>query len=185
MIKFNDLIVTQLSVRNIGQIPGMAKFVQDGGVFTKESLKQYAEQHGEHASPLVQINRFEDGGLYILDGHHRGVGILAGGRDRFLPEEYRLLTHTYQDLLDIVFLRPDGSWLGWITPFDPRTHVRLPDVKLFKDQVSEIYQHYGAEKAIEFIRANPDLYSISRTSCSIRRQKLDALLANWTMAVSD
>ena len=73
---FSKLLTTQVAVRNNDQITGMADFVRRGGMFNKRALSRYAESTNTRVAPLAQINVFEDGRYVLIDGHHRGIGIL-------------------------------------------------------------------------------------------------------------
>ena len=163
MIPFRHLMTTQLSVRNHEQVEGMADFIRDGGVFDQKTLDEYARKSRSRCKPpLVQINKFEDDQLFLLDGHHRAIGILEGGREFFRTHEYNLLSYSYKDFTDIVFTWPNGKWMGWTTPFDPREQVRLPDIKNFKDEVKRVYEQRSPDAAVSYIEKNPELYLVQR-----------------------
>lgn len=164
MINLGLVIPTQLSVRHLKQILPMKKFVDGGGFFTRSELDNHAKLTNSRPSPLIQINQFEDGSLSLLDGHHRAVGIFEGGRNYFHSDEYKITNYTYQDFIDIVFTNADGSWMGWVTPFDPRERVRLPDNKAFKEQVTSLFFKDGELAAKDFIINHINDYSCLRTS---------------------
>lgn len=180
-MKFDLLTTTQMSVRNHTQVPGMAKFVKRAGVFNQDVLKRWAREHGiKRPSPLIQINRFEDGRHFILDGHHRALGVFAGGRDFFWSSEYQLLEYKYKDFTDIVFLHPNSNrWMGWTTPFDPRERVRMPNTKPFKDQVKQLYDEKSSEHAIAYIDNNIDLYSAMRDDLMSPVDTVEQLHSVW------
>lgn len=129
-----SLIVTQHELRQ--DLNAMKKWVLDGGRWGN-----------------IQISRFEDGLLYIHDGHHRTAATFLAGRSLLYPEEYRITDWTYKDYLDINF---DAHW---VTPYDPRTECRLPDIASFKDHVLGILDR---EEAIEYIKTHKHLYAESR-----------------------
>jgi len=181
MIKFTDILATQLSIRQGQQVPGMADFVRAGGRFTKGALANYAARHEERPSPLVQLNRFEDGLICLLDGHHRGIGIFEGGRDYFADDEYQIKSYTYQDFLDIVFLRPNGEWMGWVTPFDPRKSVRLSDTKSFKERVHKLYYEQSPDHARHLILTMPHLYKCDRDDLPAPVDTIEQLRDTWSM----
>lgn len=128
-MKLKNLIVTQEEVRPTITLPPMIQFVRDGGFWTLEALLRYASLHGQRLSPLIQLSRFEDGLLYIHDGHHRCVSTHLGGRDHLLESEYVVTDWTYDQYLEVNFAN------GWYTPFDPRTQVRVADIRPFKGLV--------------------------------------------------
>lgn len=167
MIPFKQINVTQASIRNHDQIRGMSIFVQDGGVFDRNALNKYSQKQNKKPSPLVQLNLFEDDSLFLLDGHHRSIGILEGGRTHFEDNEVTILKYTYREFAEIAFLKPSGEWMGWVTPFDPRTHVRLPDIKDFKEKVKDIYYDQSPDHARHLILTRPDLYRQERLAKTV------------------
>ena len=176
---FKDILTTQHSVRNGWQIPGMSKFIKAGGYFNRKSLDEFAKKNGNRPSPLVQINEFEDGVKALLDGHHRGIGILEGNRDFFNDDEIEVKHYTYKEFTDIVFLNPDSSWMGWVTPFDPRNSIRFAETKAFKDRVKDIYKTQSPQHAIHYILTNKDGYSYDREKLSYRLDTLFDMRDYW------
>lgn len=130
-MKIDSLIVTQNSIRATDNISLMAKHVENGGFWDRESLELYSKENGIKTSPLIQISQFEDGRRFIHDGHHRTIATILGKRDFLTPDEFEVTLWQYKDYN---VLAPEK---GWYTPFDPRTHVRLGDFldykKLAKD----------------------------------------------------
>ena len=181
MIRFKDILSTQLSIRQGDQIPGMADFVRSGGRFTKGALADYSNRFGRRPSPLVQLNKFEDGMICLLDGHHRGIGILEGGRDYFAKDEYEVNAYTYQDFLDIVFLHKNGDWMGWVTPFDPRKSVRLSDTKVFKEKAKELYYEQSPDHARHYVLIKPHLYRCDRADLPTPVDTIEQLKDTWSM----
>ncbi len=181
MISFKDILTTQLSIRDGHQIAGMSDFIRAGGKFTRAALDEYAHKHNTKPAPLVQINRFEDDLLVLLDGHHRGVGTLEGERDFFAKEEIEIKTYTYADFDDIVFLRKDGSWMGWVTPFDPRISVRLSDIGDYKKRVHNIYWRQSPDHARHLIKTNPQLYKCIRAELPMPVDSIEQLRETWAL----
>jgi len=153
VLNLKQLIVTQDELRNEQQICQMTEFVRNGGMFNQRSLALFAEEHGTDPSPLIKINKFEDGQLFIHDGHHRILSIYLGNRDHLLPEEYVVTRKSYQDYLDIVFEKNE-QWIGWMTPHDVRTELRLPDIHEFKELVLREFRANGEQAAHDLIVAN-------------------------------
>jgi len=164
MLKLETLQVTQ-DLRDYDQIDPMVAHVQSGGLFTTDVLEGFAKEQGLKTSPLIQISEFEDGQQFIHDGHHRTVSIWLGGRNHIDDNEYEIKKWKYQDYLDIVFLKPDGKWLGWVTPYDPRTEVRMPDIADFKKCVHDLFYNEkagGEATARNFIENNQMMYAKPR-----------------------
>lgn len=144
-IKVDKLRVTQYGFRNRPQIQGMIDFVKEGGFFDEKSLKS--------PGPLMQIALFEDGKLYIADGHHRVVAIILGGRDYLDFSEFKITKWKYSDYTDI------NLNVGWVTPFDPRQELRIADYAEYKEALN----HISDDKKEEFIRDNKEMYVEPKT----------------------
>jgi hypothetical protein len=108
----------------------MTKFVDKGGIFDSSSLTK----HNPLRTSLISLNRFEDGQLYIQDGHHRIVGIYLDHRDFLYPSEYFIEYWSYDDYLE---LNESSLKRDWLTPFDPRTEIRNPEFHSYKKLVPE------------------------------------------------
>ena len=132
MIKIDELIVSHNMLRNIN-LKKMVDFVSDGGYWTKEELEEYSKQHNlSRVSPLIEIIQFENGMKLLHDGHHRVVSTIYGGRYILEDDEYHIGESTFELYMNA---NPDK---GWYTPYDPRTHCRLPDFKEFKDRATSV-----------------------------------------------
>jgi hypothetical protein len=130
----------------------MIRYVSEGGVWTKHYLEEYSQKMGlGRVSPLIQLSRFDDGKVFLHDGHHRVVSTHLAGRSILLPEEYEISEWTYPEYLEI------NHGNGWYTPFDPRIHTRTPDFGKFKKLAKEkfILDPIEAEK---WILENQHLY---------------------------
>ena len=158
MLELEALQVTQDLIRDHEQIDPMVEHVRSGGFFTKEVLEGFAKERGLKTAPLAQISEFEDGQQFIHDGHHRIVSIWLGGRKYISDDEYEIKKWEYKNYSDIVFLRPDGGWLGWVTPYDPRTEVRVPDTADFKKHTYNIFHDIGEAEARVFVKDNKVSY---------------------------
>jgi hypothetical protein len=150
------LIVTQSELRHYDVIHGMVDYVERGGIWDKKCLEDYATTHGKKPSPLIQISLFPDGARYVHDGHHRCVTTWLGGRHELYESEYEIRNWTYEEYLEI---NPEDQW---VTPFDPRTQVRLPDTCEYKREARRIYLAEGLAAATKFIIANKRLYVAER-----------------------
>lgn len=155
MIKISSLIPTQHSLRNFDHIGRMTKFVTDGGIFNPSSLNNY----NPNRTSLISLNQFEDGKLYIQDGHHRIIGIYLDHRDFLHDSEYIIEHWTYADYLE---LNEHSLKRKWFTPFDPRIEVRHPEFHSYKRSVPE-------KDPLTFIKQawNNGLYCSSRDKTGV------------------
>jgi hypothetical protein len=141
-MKIDDLIVTHNQLRDSSGIPSMVEYIRGGGIWNRQRLEEYSKKHHPgRCSPLIQISRFEDGLLYLHDGHHRVVSIKIAGRPILLEEEYQIKDWRYEQYLEINFAA------GWVTPFDPRTHCRRENTAAYKEmcRLVEASQDYLRE----------------------------------------
>ena len=156
-IHISQIIPTQDYIRNEKQIPGMTKFVSEDGIFTKEAIESY-KPNANTPHLLMRLTQFEDGKLFLGDGHHRIIGMVEAGREQLHRDEFFIERWNYEAYQEIVFTYPDGKWMGWITPHDPRTEIRLPDLSEFKFHVKALFKREGEEVARKFILANKSKY---------------------------
>ena len=156
------LLITQEYARNWEQLPAMIDFVKLGGFFTREVLDAFANDKNLKPSPLIQLSKFEDGEIFLHDGHHRCASIWCGGRSNLNEAEYHVTNWKYSDYLDIVFTDEKNEWMGWVTPFNIKEEMRLPDFKKFKDQVFDIYWQQSPQHAKHFVLTNKHLYAKKR-----------------------
>ena len=115
MIAIRNIYVTQNGLRDPGQLDRMVSFVKNGGIFDTSSIKEF----GGECAKLMHIAEFEDGRLFVVDGHHRLVAMSLGGRNYIHVSECQVRQWKYSDFIEA---NPSA---GWITPFDPRTHLRI------------------------------------------------------------
>lgn len=149
-LRIEECFVSQQGLRNVGQLADMVTFIKEGGRFNKEGLTS--------GGPLIHIVRFEDGQLYVQDGHHRMCAMVLADRPFLWDDEYCIEDWTYEQYLEI------NTDVNWVTPYDPRTEVRYPDYSEYKAMVEEI-----PEETIEgFIQANRDQYCCQRNFYHIR-----------------
>lgn len=157
-MEISSLILTQCDLRDWDMIEEMSYFVSQGGFFTQKSLNEWTIKNiGKKTDrSLIQISIFEDGKCYIHDGHHRAVGTFLGGRDNFREDEYEITEWKYEDYLDINFEN------NWLTPFDPRSEMRVPDFFDFKERVWDTYNNQSIQHAYHLIKTRNDLYKAKR-----------------------
>jgi len=96
----------------------------------------------------VALTEFEDGSVYIHDGHHRAFACVIAGKTHFLENEYFIKKWTYQDYIDI------NREQNWVTPFDPRTHLRIGNFFDFKNTALSLTD--------EEVRANLHKYTTNK-----------------------
>lgn len=153
-MKFEKLLVMQSGLRyNLCEMIG---YVKNNGFWNKEYIENYSKQLGiTRISPLIAINQFEDGELYLHDGLHRTISTILGGRNFLREDEYFVTYWKYQEYIDIA---PQNNWF---TPFDPKIHVRLPDFSKFKQKAKERYES-SPETLNEWILANTSEFRTDR-----------------------
>lgn len=150
-----EIWTSQELLRDHDQVTKMVEFVSSGGKWTRDNIIDYAKKVGSKAS-VITISRFPDGLLLAHDGHHRLVATYLAGRCWLDTDEYVLTDWKYEDYLEVNFEK------GWVTPFDPRQEVRLPDFLDFKNRVMAIVATC-VESALEYIHQNKDKYATPRS----------------------
>lgn len=151
-MNISQLLVTHNHLRHKENLHEMVYYVANGGVWTKEYLAEYSRAKGlERVSPLIQLSLFDDGKVFLHDGHHRVVSTFLAGREILFPEEYQVSHWTYPDYLEI------NHGNGWYTPFDPRIHTRTPDFGKFKKLAKDKFLTDPLE-AERWILENQHLY---------------------------
>lgn len=149
--------ITQDHLRKPEQIAEMVEFVKAGGKFTQDEISKYLGVPPTPDLP-IELAQFPDHRLFVHNGHHRVVAMHLGGRTHLYQGEYYVKYWRYIDYNDIVFLNPDGTWRGYVTPFDIKSECRLPDFVQYKLRVKDIYYEHGAEAATEYIKSHPSEY---------------------------
>lgn len=162
-ITLYELGITQHNIRNLDQVPAMIEHVSGGGYFDDEALAEYARQEGIRKAPIMEIAKFEDGHMVIHNGHHRAIAVWLGGRDHISQTEYYIRDWKYTDYEDIVTHREDGTWMGWVTPFDVLTESRICDLTEFKDAVKAIHDAEGPDAIKDYIEQNRHQYAKEKT----------------------
>lgn len=151
-MKITNLIPTQDGYRlSPDEMMVMVDFVRDGGIYTEDVMR--ANQ--SHPAPLpIAINQFEDDLFFVRDGLHRLTSIFLGGRDELYPSEYVVEQYTYKRYGSV------NLDMGWVTPFNPKTHVRTPNFMAFRDEVNDLIRQ-GLDPR-EFIFSNTHKYLVPR-----------------------
>jgi hypothetical protein len=167
-LELDDLTVSQDALRHVEQLCPMIEHVKNGGFWNIAALTQYALDHDLRVCPLIEINQFPDGRMMVHDGHHRVVSTRLGGRHFLRGDEYLLKQYSYDNYLGINFNS------RWVTPFDPRSEIRVADFGEFKKRVFELFE-IDKDEAIRYILDNGRLYkrlrSISGVDCLANRYR--------------
>lgn len=113
-------------------------------------------------APII-LALLPDERLYVWDGHHRVAAIHLGGRDHLLPEEYSTMRCNFKFAQTVSF----ATW--FLTPFDPRTEIRVPEFGSFKNEVAVQLKKKKKPEAevVEYIMSNRQMYVLPRTFESV------------------
>lgn len=160
-INLSQLTVMQDSLRHTAQIPEMIDFVKNNGFWTQNTLKHFAEKYKlPRVCPVIEIISFPDGKYMVHDGHHRIVATYLGKRTYVRGDEYVFKFWKYEDYLEVNFAN------RWVTPFDPRIDIRIPDFGGFKKEVLDLAA-VDEQAARDFIAAKKETYIMKRTISSV------------------
>lgn len=151
-LQLDTLGIMHDEIRHKQQVVEMSWLVRDGLFWTRDILRSHADKHHAPVPQLIAVARFPDGRMMIRDGHHRCLATYIGDRAYLRHDEYVVETYTYEMYAEINFEA------GFVTPFDPRTEVRVPDFTAFRQEVFRLYAH-NPEEAIAFIRQNKSRYA--------------------------
>jgi len=151
-LQLDTLGIMHDEIRHKHQVVEMSWLVRDGLFWTRDVLCAHADTYHTPVPRLIAIARFPDGRMMIRDGHHRCLATYIGGRAYLRHDEYIVETYTYAMYEEINFEK------GFVTPFDPRTEVRVPDFTAFRQEVFRLYAR-NPEEAVAFIRHNKSRYA--------------------------
>ena len=160
LLQLDMLGIMHDEIRHKHQVVEMSWLVRDGLFWTGDVLRTHAAQHHTPVPHLIAIARFPDGRMMIRDGHHRCLATYIGDRGYLRHDEYVVETYTYEMYEEINFE------VGFVTPFDPRTEVRVPDFTAFRQEVLRLYAH-NPEEAVAFIRQNKSRYARPHTRSNL------------------
>jgi hypothetical protein len=160
LLQLDMLGIMHDEIRHKHQVVTMSWLVRDGLFWTRDVLRAHADKHHTPVPRLIAIAHFPDGRMMIRDGHHRCLATYLGGRSCLRHDEYIVETYTYEMYAEINFEA------GFVTPFDPRTEVRVPDFTAFRQEVFRLYAH-NPEAAVAFIRQNKSRYARSHTRSNL------------------
>jgi hypothetical protein len=119
------------------EIENMARFVAGNGCFNEEAI--FAHQRSFDKANLIVLVSTPDGRLYIRDGLHR-VCVINRFNRPLREDEYVIEAKTYEQFQQINFD------CGWVTPFDPHTHVRHAEFFDFKNKVMGMLKSFHNEE---------------------------------------
>lgn len=166
MIQIADLIVMQEELTERDQFCEMVNFVKSGGFFTKTALEQHESKSSRTTLKelqnypkvrLISITKFEDGQMFIHDGHHRTGSVWAGGREYLRDDEYVINEMRYSQYDEV---NPDASF---VTPFIPEFEVRLADFSEFKNTAIGLIAEGKVNEAVYYIRSHKEMYCQPRS----------------------
>jgi len=165
-IEIENLIVTQDTIPVGATFRQMIKFVRQNGYFTEEVLpSHFFESKRPKLSgdkpKLIGITRFEDGKLYLHDGHRRTCAIVLGSRNYLRDDEYFIKDMTYSLYSEINFD------VGFVTPFDPRVEVRVNNFSRYKNTVMDLWQQGRIDEALAYIKEHKNWYARPREHTSV------------------
>jgi hypothetical protein len=151
MLKFDFLIPTHNTLRDKKSVKPIVDFIKDGRVF-------------RCADKPIAITQFQDGAMYIRDGHRRLTAMILAGARGLLDCEYVIEQMRYEQYNET------NSKAGWVTPFDPRTECRLPDFYSFKSDAINItkWPVYIEQDIQAFCISGAHRYKEARTVYSLR-----------------
>lgn len=133
-----------------------------------EEMRAWYESNGDSFPEPVDLEYFpEDGRILVRNGHHRmAIWKNAGIRELVNTDGHqdfkiRVFSYALYNQANFVFDR-DGKLdavASWLTPFDPRTHVRMPEFKAFKLFIKLLIDNgVSLEEVDRFIREHGELY---------------------------
>ena len=93
-------------------------------------------ENGKKLEPVI-VKQLDDGKLYLHDGMHRLCAYWLNGITSLNEDQYILKYFTYDQFLEVNFK------VGWVTPFDLRTEVRVSDLHEWKDKITLIKENSG------------------------------------------
>jgi hypothetical protein len=151
MIHISLLKVTQPNIRNVEYLRELINYVEGGGIFSQRFCEEHTVQARD--SQLISIDQFPDDQFFLRNGHHRVLAMRYAGRWFLNEYEYVITKRPSYEMFSEVNLA-----VGWVTPFDPRTHLRLPDFMEFKKKVLAMPE----KKALKYIKEHPEEYKMPR-----------------------
>lgn len=160
-MKLNDIWVSQIGLRNKNELKQMIEYVKNGHIYTLSAINAHIllSTNKRTLDGLVELVEFEDGRIMIHNGHHRCVSILLGRKTKELySSEYVLKKYKYSEYMEC-------NLPIWSTPFDPRTHVRVPNLKNWKSFIEHYYNLNGPHRTELYIYSNKNKFSLERNGC--------------------
>lgn len=132
-----QFVVTQELIRNLDSVFYWIQFLKSGKFL-----------------PKVKLTRFKDSpGTYIHDGHTRLIALCLI-KEYLSPDEYDISEYNLEEYMEINLAR------GYVTPFNPITHVRYSDFFHVKEFI--LKQVEQGRLAVSDIPKLSNLYSRPR-----------------------
>lgn len=168
MILIKNLLVTQNAIDSkTDEFKNMVEFVKAGGFFTEDAIKNFMENHASNRSlepakrlQLISINFFQTDVAGIHDGHHRVSAIYVGGRNYLRADEYFCKNMPYKMYNEI------NPKVGYVTPFNPITEVRLLDFREFKTEALKLLNE-DPDSGYKYILEHKHMYATNRTTKTV------------------
>jgi len=121
-MKYEDLIPTHNKLRSVKNLQSMI-YMMKNDLFRIERAKLLSDP--------IEILHTEDDKYYLNDGHHRICAAYLYGFSCSVLN-FKISNYTYAQINEHNFS------CGWVTPYNPITHVRNDNCKWFKEAVLSI-----------------------------------------------
>jgi len=151
MIDIGTLNVTQFGIRDCRLLRDLLYYATNRAIFDLNFVLRLSHECGS----LIKLSRFPNGSCYVHDGHHRVIALFLAHRKFLYPQEYQYMDFDSYDRYNEVNFET-----GWVTPFNIREELRLPDVRNFKEYVFSLPR----KEAEEYIRNNRGEYVVKRNN---------------------
>jgi|15BtaG_2_1085339.scaffolds.fasta_scaffold00003_78 hypothetical protein len=140
----DDILVTQSGLRNPKNLASMYKYLTSGKQFHR---------------PVIY--HMDDGKYYIHNGHHRLTAMYFAG--------FFQVDNTMVNIIDfqVSKFQEINHDVGWVTPYNIQTHVRLPNLSSWKKTVEYMKKVYTLKEVNRIIEVSGHFYSIPRKIHSI------------------
>lgn len=132
-----------------------------------DGLREVFRRDGRFPGPLELVYFLEDGKFYLRDGHHRHTIMIEEGHFELDPSEYNITIDScklYQ--IPIFVLDANGKLddvKSWLTPHNPRTHIRCPEFFAFKKLIKVLFDNGVSPATLtHFMHENLELYTVPR-----------------------
>lgn len=134
-MKYDSFLVTHNQLRSQKTFSFFANRFKNGEGFLSRANK-------------ISFIRTEDDKLYLCDGHHEVAAAFHAGLD-LTSASIQVKRYTYAQMNEVNFS------CGYVTPYNPATHVRKNDFKWFKEAILSIntgWKNYDEPPTKEFLK---------------------------------